>query len=1197
MHHVSLECSRDRGGALQVRISGRAARSFDFQWQALPQFRQLLKFGREDPAASRQLGESLRNALLPAGWEDAELTLEEGLRTLEGATLSLISAEQEFLSLPWELVRLGGSHGPGLGRIPRLTIRYAAAVEDALPGEPVQREGGRIVFGYADFDPGVPHPHHLAGLRKATRAARLPLAPADIVPKLSRARLRRAFENGEPPTVLHLLCQASRGATGFGLRFVPEVGADECVLDGADLAELLAPWAESLRLVVLSAISRDDQDLNEPLASFAAPLRAAGVQAVLCQRLPMLPSDTIVLAESLYDELFVQIRSLQEAVDRSRAKLVEHSAGLGWAALQLHAPLEPVRPIVFRPFRGLLPFTAHTRRFYAGRRAELHELLWRVTEAAAGRRPGLQILAGAAGVGKTSLVRAGLIPALRDDERRWRFCLVRPDASGLRGLRRFQREWKGEDRRRGLVVVDPLEELFPAWESEPEREGLLGTLWNLAETRGVVVLGVLGAAHASRFASIPGGRRADLASLVFTSYAHRMWLAPMDREALEEVIRAPLEQVGLALDDDAIEALASEAASRSWGLPLLQHGLDAMWQARWKNKLEPDFHDPLEAPLRDKLAQAFAGLEDEALRQTAMRVLLRLIDHDPEAPPFSLRTRTRAELEGELGTAAGLVLAHLEELGLLAIGGEAGQVSLAHPCLLRFWPELATALRAERALLDEVGRLRQAAIQWQQLPEARASARLLRGSQLGHARYLRGRCVDDFPEEVEAWIEASEKAEDTGLINWHDALCMRAYHLLQKRKPRLAALFLGEVQNPRTLPEWRQAAIDLLLRGNRPQSTRTASAVTMRMWFPDGKEHPIHLRHVGRVRTAQFTPDGSRVITVSMDGATEVWSADGAGRHRVLGGGTGLGLGGGHFASLAQCSPDGKHVLTGSPDGAGRIWSLVDAADPHYLSGHKRLISAASFAPGGGRIATVSYDGSARLWSLEGDAIRIFQSGREPLVSVEFSRDGERLATATQGGRVSVWSADGSERISVFEHASKLLFASFSPDGRALLAASIDGVARLWPLDGGEPRVYDEGSGKLWSAQLSPDGRLLATGRDDGVARVWRLGGEQPPRRLLGHTGPLWSVEFSPDGAALVTSSDDGTARVWPVEEEGDELMLVHREEVLTAHFSPGGDKVLTVSGEAAVVWRISEESLSEFLKQMRPPLSQELRGRYLTTD
>ncbi len=1227
MTHITLECVPETDSLL-VRVQDNPPVPFDFQWQALPQFRQMLVWGREDPQTARQLGEGLREALLPAGWEQAELELEKALEQGAVCTLRVQAETASFFALPWELMRLGGS-GPRLGNIPRLLVRYvrrseAASPDDAEAPEAPQdgalarqlvkplpqpsgqqnAEGGRILFAFADFEPGVPHPHHQAAVARACAAAKLELSPDDVLARLSRKRLSAALRKQPTPAVLHILCQAHRQAgpsEGFGLRWHPDGDEEEAIVGSAGLASLLAPVASCLQLVVLSAVSRKDHELNQTMADFGAALRAVGVKAVLSHRFPMVPSDTIVVAENLYLQLLEKLRPLQTAVRHVRERLVEHSAALGWAALQYFGPQRDLRPIEFRPFRGLLHFSEDYERFYFGRQAERHELLWRTIEAAESKRPGFQILVGASGTGKTSLVQAGLLPQLRNEggsQRRWQLHRLRPDSPGLHALTIFLRQWQPEPTLRALLVVDPLEQLFSAWNTEAECENFLDVLWQVSEMQGVTVLAVLRADHASRFADLPGsgGRRPDLASLVYTSHSHRMWLAPMVKHELREIIEAPAQLVGLELDEDAIELLTSEAASRSWGLPLLQLALDQLWRARWKSKLEPDFSDPLEAPLRALVSRALGEIQGSALRQTARRLLLALVDTRPDALPFTGRARSVERLRNELGAALDPVLEHLGELGLLYRSGSTRpRVELAHDVLLRFWPELGTWVRQERAFWDQLARLRQQAAQWQHAESDSAEGALLRGNQLGYARYLQSRSDSPFPSEVTALLEASEKAASPEQVGWRDALCMRAYYLLRESDPLHAAQFLAEVRAPEKIEEWRQAAINLLLRGTQEGRKQGSSGPTLRLWFADGQQHPLYLHHMSRVRIAQFSPDGQRVLTVSLDGAAEIWNTDGSGHNQALGGPGGLPFGrSGYFCSLAQFSPAGEHILTAAPDGTARLWSLSDHGEPQLLRGHRRLISTASFSPDGRHIATASYDGTARLWNVaEPGQGRAFQTGRDPLISVEFSPDGTLLATASQSGKVRLWAGDGYGELRLLEHPDKLLFAGFSPDGSQLLTACFDGAARVWPVDGGEPRILREGEAKLWAAQLSPDGQSLATACDDGIARVWSLRDETPARRFEGHHGPLWSAEFSPDGKQLVTASDDRSARIWPLD-GGEPLLLRHREEVLIAHFSPQGDTVLTVSGDAAVLWRISTASLHAFLKQMRTRLSADLRRRFL---
>ena len=126
----------------------------------------------------------------------------------------------------------------------------------------------------------------------------------------------------------------------------------------------------------------------------------------MASRLPLSDRGSVMLAETLYEKLLVDSGSLEEALAAVRGRLRVEGNGDDWASLQLYAHREEgadLRPVVLRPYRGLLPFEPKHRHFFFGREKVKAELLARVQEAGRGQRPRFQVVAGASGTGKSSV--------------------------------------------------------------------------------------------------------------------------------------------------------------------------------------------------------------------------------------------------------------------------------------------------------------------------------------------------------------------------------------------------------------------------------------------------------------------------------------------------------------------------------------------------------------------------------------------------------------------------------------------------------------------------------------------------------------------------------------------------------------------------------------------------------------------------
>ena len=382
---------------------------------------------------------------------------------------------------------------------------------------------------------------------------------------------------------------------------------------------------------------------------------------------------------------------------------------------------------------------------------------------------------------------------------------------------------------------------------------------------------------------------------------------------------------------------------------------------------------------------------------------------------------------------------------------------------------------------------------------------------------------------------------------------------------------------------------------------------TARIWDAlTGQPLTEPLKHNRHVHSAQFSPDGKKVVTVSEDNTARVWDAEiGQALNETLR----------HSDSiyLAQFSQDGKRVLTGSTDHSTRAWDaqtgkaltvslkLDEQSLPWQFSPDgKRVVSAsdkgarvwdaltgkaltesmedndlrtAEFSPDGKRLATTSAN-TARVWdALTGHALTAPLKHSEHVLSVQFSPDGKRVVTASLDKTAQVWDAlTGQPLADPLKHGLMVRSAQFSPDGSRIATASWDRTARVWDARTShaltDPMLHNDG---VRSVQFGPDGKRIVT-TSGNAARLWDAQTGQPLTQLLEHSGSVESAQFSPDGKWVVTASEDGTARVWDVL-TGQALTepLKHQQTVVSAQFNSDGTQLVTASDENKVrLWDIA---------------------------
>jgi predicted oxidoreductase (fatty acid repression mutant protein) len=232
----------------------------------------------------------------------------------------------------------------------------------------------------------------------------------------------------------------------------------------------------------------------------------------------------------------------------------------------------------------------------------------------------------------------------------------------------------------------------------------------------------------------------------------------------------------------------------------------------------------------------------------------------------------------------------------------------------------------------------------------------------------------------------------------------------------------------------------------------------------------------------------------------------------------------------AAFSPDGTRVVTASLDGTARVWETSSGQLQATLTGHTKEVFSAAFSSDGTRVVTASADNTARVWQISSGQLQATLTGHTKGVrSAAFSPDGTRVVTASADNTARMWQASSGQLQATLEgHTNGVRSAAFSPDGTRVVTASGDGTARVWQASSGQPQAILEGhTDWVISAAFSPDGIWVVTASADNTARVWEASSGQLQGILTGHTRGVNSAAFSPDGTRVVTASGDNTAKVW----------------------------------------------------------------------
>jgi WD40 repeat protein/DNA-binding CsgD family transcriptional regulator len=410
----------------------------------------------------------------------------------------------------------------------------------------------------------------------------------------------------------------------------------------------------------------------------------------------------------------------------------DESAGAAWAVARAGRPVERC------PFKGLAPFESADARFFFGRERLVADLVARIVGTTC------VAVVGPSGSGKSSAVRAGLLPALASGvlpgSETWSQVLLRPGSTPMAVLRRAMHDGAARlaipvaddatiaelqdgltTTTRLVVTVDQFEEVFTLCRVEAERAAFIEALVALAEdgqAHTVVVL-VLRADFYGRCASYPG-----LARLLGEG---TVLVGPPMADEIERAIDAPARAAGLRVEPHLTTDLVRDVTGEPGALPLLSTTLLDLWSRRDGRVLRAATYRQIGgvSGAVARLAEAAYGRLDADQQAVARGVLLRLAAVG-EGNVVVRRPVPLADFDADHDPDVGHVLTVLADARLITV--DDGSVEVAHEALLRDWPRFSDWLESDREGRRLHEHLAHAAREW--LDAHEDSGELLRGARL-----------------------------------------------------------------------------------------------------------------------------------------------------------------------------------------------------------------------------------------------------------------------------------------------------------------------------------------------------------------------------------------------------------------------------------------------------------------------------------
>jgi WD40 repeat protein len=886
--------------------------------------------------------------------------------------------------------------------------------------------------------------------------------------------------------------------------------------------------------------------------------------------------------------------------ERDQAKLIRaivRSTGVRKPTLRIPHNYPPTCP-----YPGLRGFDRSDAGWFYGRDHVVTDLLVRFAEQLDGGEP--VVVVGASGAGKSSVVHAGLLPALASDE--WTQVVLTPGADPIGHLAtavaahtktnpgelaRTIRERPAEFGRmtarqpvRPVIVVDQFEELFTHGVPDTDRMSFATALANAAPA--LVLLAV----------------RADLverciglAPLV-PALTAPVILGPMSDTELRQAIVQPARDAGVEVEPGLPERLITdlgahgEAGYDPGALPRLAHALRETWNHSDGTTLTIAAYRSaggIEGAVSRTAEEIYTQLDPQG-RYALRGILLRLVTvlDDGGVARRRMDAAEFAAVGGYPGIVDRLIAARLVTV-------DATGARLSHEALLTAWPRLRDWIDEDRAGLIQHRRFADAVRVWAESGQHNDDLyRGVRLTALNSWLESAGDRVRLQPAEYE-FLARSNAAEQAGALATRrrtrrlrglvGALTMllvvasvAVLVALEQRQDAQEQRTVADTESQLNLS--RQLAAESALTRN--VDPRRAALLALGAWragptvearsvllgtATDSYRGRMAVGHEGAVTSVAVSGDGKIAATGGRDGTLRLWDVPQRRELALLDDTEG-------WYRTVSMSADGRFLAAANLDQkTATVWSV---ADRKKLFTAKNPSADTAISPDGRMFA--AHNGSQLVTY---DTATFTERARFPVglsLNLAYSPDGALISTTTDNNVEVYRVSDGAKVATLTGHTDQVTSSAFNHRGSLLASTAQDGTVRLWETQGWTAvRTLSTTDGPLNSVAFSPNGRLVvAGGVGKGVVAWDPTNGNSRGRYVTGTA--TFSVAITADGHTMLSTGADGVVTHWTLSRT---VLGTRDNAVLAVAFQPGGELLGMVSGNGSV--QLWDHTTGELVREL----------------